>query len=73
MTTTEIPGATVRKQVGNSSTEYHVSGALESVLKAIESIFINHHPHGYGTHLHAMGMDNCGDYFARVSHLNSCD
>lgn len=73
MITTEIEGATVRKQVGVSSTEYHVSGVLEAVLKVIAGLFVNFPAHGYGTHLHGMGMDTGGAYFARVSHMNSCD
>jgi hypothetical protein len=65
--------APVSKRVGVSATEYSIKGSWASVVAALHSIFVNYHPHGYGTHVHWLGMDNDGQYSARVSRANSCD
>jgi hypothetical protein len=62
---------------GNSCTEYRITGRLDAVFAAIESLFTNYHPHGYGTRVHAIDMGYGGKddglYIARVSRMNSCD
>lgn len=72
MTTTQLDGAVIAETRGNSSTQYVIRGALQPVLDAIRSLFINYNPLGYGTHLHSLGIFD-GEYAARISRLNSCD
>lgn len=71
--TTQLEEATVSERRGVSNAEYRVVGTLESVLKVIESIFINYDVRGYGTHVHAIGMETDGRYYARISRMLSCD
>lgn len=72
MTTTQLDGVTISETCGNSHTEYTVRGALQPVLDAIRSLFINYNANGYGTHVHSLGLWH-GEYAARISRLNSCD
>lgn len=66
--------ADVKQNIGNSHTEYKITGGLSPVLAAVAALFTDYHPHGYGTHLHWMGMLNQdGLYEARVTRMNSCD
>lgn len=58
---------------GGFSTEYRISGSLPEVFSAIEGLFVNYHPMGYGTFVHSIEMKNDGRYAARVSRANSCD
>lgn len=63
--------ANVTQQRGASSTEYLITGDLPSVFRAIEKLFAEKHPFGYGTRVHHIEMENDGRYGARVSHSNS--
>lgn len=74
MTTTQLlEDVTIRTIVGNSTTEYHISGTLDAVTDAVADLFRRYNPHGYGTYLHQMSMDIDGQYFARASRRNSCE
>jgi len=63
----------VSKTHGVSNTEYNIKGTWESVVKALHSIIVNYHPHGYGTYVHSIRMETDGSFSARVSRANSCD
>ncbi len=63
----------VSKIHGVSSTEYNIKGTWESVVKALHSLIVNYHPHGYGTYVHSIRMESDGSFSARVSRSNSCD
>lgn len=56
-----------------SSTEYHITGSLGAVFKAIDAIFNRKHPMGYGTKVKSISMQQDGQYAAEVWHANSCD
>lgn len=59
---------------GVSSTEYRLTGALDSVLEAIKRLFAEYPPQGYGTRVAALQQALEGDaYVARVTRANSCD
>jgi|RhiMethySRZTD1v2_1073278.scaffolds.fasta_scaffold1587672_2 hypothetical protein len=68
-----MSGAVIEKTTGCSHTEYRITGPLEAVFKEITSLFVNYHPFGYGTHVHALSMKGEDQFVARVSRLNSCD
>ena len=67
------PDVQTETRRGCASTEYRIRGALPDVLRAIEGLFKEWHPCGYGTHVHSISTENGVIYSARVSHSNSCD
>ncbi len=71
----ELPAqAEVTEKRGVQSTEYRIVGSLAAVFAAIERIFNQNHPFGYGTMVHTIQMTNTEDvYAARMSRSNSCD
>ena len=70
----DVSTAVVTPRRGVSSTEYLVSGTLESVLEAIRKMFEEYPAAGYGTYVHAICLgNNYSTYTARVSHSNSCE
>jgi hypothetical protein len=65
--------AKVVPERGASFTEYAIQGPLRSVLNAIDLIFAQYDPHGYGTRVRSIDMENSGAYTAKVWRANSCD
>ena len=55
------------------STEYVITGALNDVFAAIETLLYEYGPQGYGTRCNGIAMKDFGpEYVARMSRANSC-
>jgi hypothetical protein len=65
--------ATVETRSGVGATEYLVTGELPAVFQAIEEIFRDKHPLGYGTRVAAIDAVLDGVFAARITRSNSCD
>jgi hypothetical protein len=65
--------ANIRSTRLSGSTEYSITGALNSVLETIGYLFVQWHPYGYGTKVKHMEMLSDGTYGAIVTRSNSCD
>lgn len=63
----------MNKSVGVSKVTYQAKGTLPAVLNAIEHLFTNYNPRGYGTSVETIHMESDGTYIARVSRSTSCD
>lgn len=57
---------------GSSSTSHHIKGDLDDVLARVRLLFREYPPSGYGTAA-SIFQTLTTDYYATVTHANSCD
>lgn len=66
--------AQVKTERKASSTEYEITGDLQAVFAAIETLMIEYPPQGYGTTVRLIAMKESGPaYRALVTRGNSCE
>jgi hypothetical protein len=69
----EQSGASVMTERIGGQISYTVEGELEAVKEAIERIYRNYHPLGYGTHFEAPKQQRDGSWRAFGYRSSSCD
>ena len=60
-------------KVSNSKTEYRLVGELAGVLTAVQALFREYDPRGYGTRVSSISHLDGEMYSAQVVRANSCD
>lgn len=73
MKTTQLDDATVQERTNGSRVQYRISGTIDAVLKAVQSLIVNYNPLGYGTRIDSIRMETSGAWTGEVSRLSSCD